>query len=72
MNSALKRGEALRPAAYNYTRLFFLTRELLRGVPALRVYYERLAAAPRNGSFDGLAQPPVGRGAVPVARWRPP
>ena len=47
MNSARKRGEALRPAAYNYTRLFFLTRERLRGVPALRVYYEKLAAAPR-------------------------
>ena len=47
MNSARKRGEALRQAAYNYTRLFFLTRERLRGVPALRVYYERLAAAPR-------------------------
>ena len=46
-NSARKRGEALRQAAYNYTRLFFLTRERLRGVHALRVYYERLAAAPR-------------------------
>ena len=47
MNSARKRGEALRQAAYNYTRLFFLTRERLRGVRALRVYYERLAASPR-------------------------
>jgi hypothetical protein len=27
--------------------LFFLTRERLRGVRALRVYYERLAVAPR-------------------------
>ena len=48
MNSARKRGEALRQAAYNYTRLFFLTRERLRGVRALRVYYERLAASPRE------------------------
>jgi hypothetical protein len=47
MNSARKRGDALRQAAYNYTRLFFLTRERLRGVRALRVYYERLAADPR-------------------------
>lgn len=47
MNSARKRGEDLRTAAYNYTRLFFLTRERLRGVRALRVYYERLAADPR-------------------------
>ena len=47
MNSARKRGDALRNAAYNYTRLFFLTRERLRGVRALRVYYERLAADPR-------------------------
>ncbi len=47
MNSARKRGDALRKAAYNYTRLFFLTRERLRGVGALRVYYERLAADPR-------------------------
>ena len=46
-NSARKRGEALRQAVYNYTRLFFLTRERLRGVRALRVYYERLAVAPR-------------------------
>jgi len=48
MNSARKRGDALRQAAYNYTRLFFLTRERLRGVRALRVYYERLAADPRS------------------------
>ncbi|EAU75531.1 sulfotransferase [Synechococcus sp. RS9916] len=47
MNSARKRGDALRQAAYNYTRLFFLTRERLRGVRALRVYYENLAADPR-------------------------
>ena len=47
MNSARKRGDALRQAAYNYTRLFFLTRARLRGVRALRVYYERLAADPR-------------------------
>ena len=47
MNSARKRGEDLRTAAYNYTRLFFLTRERLWGVRALRVYYERLAADPR-------------------------
>ena len=47
MNSARKRGDALRNAAYNYTRLFFLTRERLRGVRSLRVYYERLAADPR-------------------------
>ena len=47
MNSARKRGDALRQAAYNYTRMFFLTRERLRGVDALRVYYERLAADPR-------------------------
>ena len=47
MNSARKRGDALRKAAYNYTRLFFLTRQRLRGVRALRVYYERLAADPR-------------------------
>ena len=46
-NSARKRGETLRQAVYNYTRLFFLTRERLRGVRALRVYYERLAVAPR-------------------------
>ena len=46
-NSARKRGEALRQAVYNYTRLFFLTRERLHGVRALRVYYERLAVAPR-------------------------
>ena len=45
-NSARKRGETLRQAVYNYTRLFFLTRERLRGVRALRVYYERLAVAP--------------------------
>ena len=48
MNSARKRGDALRQAAYNYVRLFFLTRERLRGVRALRVYYERLAADPRS------------------------
>jgi hypothetical protein len=47
INSARKRGDALRQAAYNYTRLFFLTRERLRGVRHLRVYYERLAADPR-------------------------
>lgn len=47
MNSARKRGDVLRQAAYNYTRLFFLTRERLRGVRSLRVYYERLAADPR-------------------------
>jgi hypothetical protein len=46
-NSARKRGETLRQAVYNYTRLFFLTRERLRGVRALRVYYERLAVAPQ-------------------------
>ena len=46
-NSARKRGETLRQAVYNYTRLFFLTRERLHGVRALRVYYERLAVAPR-------------------------
>ena len=46
-NSARKRGETLHQAVYNYTRLFFLTRERLRGVRALRVYYERLAVAPR-------------------------
>ena len=48
MNSARKRGDQLRSAAYNYTRLFFLTRERLHGVQALRVYYERLAAQPRE------------------------
>ena len=46
MNSARKRGDVLRQAAYNYIRLFFLTRERLRGVGALRVYYERLASDP--------------------------
>ena len=48
MNSALRKGDDLRDAAYNYSRLFFLTRERLRGVRALRVYYERLASAPRE------------------------
>jgi len=48
MNSARKRGDALRQAAYNYTRLFFLTRERLDGVDGLRVYYEQLAAHPRE------------------------
>ena len=47
MNSARKRGEVIRRSAFNYTRLFFLTRERLQGVDALRVYYERLAADPR-------------------------
>lgn len=47
MNSARKRGEVIRRSAFNYTRLFFLTRARLRGVDALRVYYERLAADPR-------------------------
>ncbi|QNJ04945.1 sulfotransferase protein family [Synechococcus sp. MEDNS5] len=47
MNSARKRGEMIRRSAFNYTRLFFLTRERLQGVDALRVYYERLAADPR-------------------------
>ena len=44
MNSARKRSPS--KAAYNYTRLFS-SRERLRGVRSLRVYYERLAAAPR-------------------------
>jgi hypothetical protein len=47
MNSARKRGEELRRAAFNYSRMFFLTREGLRRQRALRVYYERLAADPR-------------------------
>ncbi|WP_240789300.1 sulfotransferase [Synechococcus sp. BS56D] len=47
INSARKRGDALRQASYNYLNLFFLTRERLRGVRALRVYYERLVADPR-------------------------
>ncbi|MGC6482623.1 MAG: sulfotransferase [Synechococcus sp.] len=47
MNSARKRGEVLRQAAYNYVRLFFMTRERLRGVRALRVSYEQLALDPR-------------------------
>ena len=48
MNSARKRGEELRRAAFNYSRMFFLTREGLRRQRALRVYYERLAAEPRG------------------------
>ena len=48
MNSARKRGEELRRAAFNYSRMFFLTREGLRRQHALRVYYERLAAEPRG------------------------
>ena len=48
MNSALRKGDDLRDAAYNYSRLFFLTHERLRGVRVLRVYYERLASAPRE------------------------
>ena len=47
MSSALRKGDALRRSAYNYTRLFFLTRERLRGAHVLRVYYERLTADPR-------------------------
>lgn len=48
MNSALKKGDDLRQAAYNYCRLFFLTRERLRRIPHLKVYYERLATDPRQ------------------------
>ena len=48
MSSARRKGDVLRKASYNYTRLFFVTRERLRGVQALRVYYERLAADPRS------------------------
>lgn len=47
MNSARKRGEDLRMAAFNYSKMFFRTRASLRGQPLLRVYYERLAAEPR-------------------------
>ena len=47
MNSARKKGDQLRQSAYNYTRLFFLTRERLQGCKALRVYYEQLASNPR-------------------------
>lgn len=48
MNSARKRGENIRKASYNYTRLFFLTRQRLLDVDALRVYYEQLASNPRE------------------------
>lgn len=48
MNSARRKGDDLRDAAYNYSRLFFLTHKRLRGVPSMRVYYERLASAPRR------------------------
>lgn len=47
MNSARKKGDQLRQAAYNYARLFFLSRELLQGSRALRIYYEQLASNPR-------------------------
>ena len=47
MNSARKKGDQLRQAAYTYNRMFFLSRELLRGRKALRVYYERLASSRR-------------------------
>ena len=47
MNSARKKGDQLRQAAYNYTRLFFLSRELLQGSTALLIYYEQLASNPR-------------------------
>ena len=48
INSARKRGDVLRQAAYNYNRLFFLTRDLLDGVDAPLLFYERLAANPRQ------------------------
>lgn len=47
MSSALRKGDALRKSAYNYTRMFFVTRERLSGTHALRVYYERLAGDSR-------------------------
>ena len=48
VRSEQRPGEELRRAAFNYSRMFFLTREGLRRQRALRVYYERLAAEPRG------------------------
>ena len=58
MNSARKRGEALRQAAYNYTRLFFLTRELAwSSCFAGLLRASCCFASGGNGKGDGLNLP---------------
>ena len=48
LNSALKKGDDLRQAAYNYNLMFFRTQKQLKVCRSMFVSYERLATRPRR------------------------